>query len=161
MRSRRWASTIGMALAAAFSMAMAAEAQPLLDLRQPPASSPLKPGEPCNGCGRIISIREIQIDRRSAPAAFQGAGSSFGTERSPPVGAVIYLPLGGETAERPFVGGVGTPEMKERFGETTYEIVVRLDDGATRSIQRNDGSRYQVGDRVRSGGAVGLELVVE
>lgn len=163
MRSTRCPSTTGAALAAAFCMAMGAEAQPsrILDLRPPPASSALKPGEPCNGCGRIISVREIHAEHRRAPAAFQGAGSSFGTERSPPVGAVIYLPLGGETAERPFVGGVGTPEMRERFGETTYEITVRLDDGATRFIQRNDGSRYQVGDRVRVGGTDGLELVVE
>jgi outer membrane lipoprotein SlyB len=78
-----------------------------------------------------------------------------------PVGAVIYLPLGGETPERPFVGGVGTPEMRERFGETTYEITVRLDDGGMRFIQRNDGSRYQVGDRVRMAGTAGLEPIVE
>jgi outer membrane lipoprotein SlyB len=160
-----------MALAALFCMAMAAKAQSprILDLRPPPATSPpaastLKPGEPCNACGRIVSIREVQADdRRLASSPFQtaGAGSSSGAERSPPVGAVIYLPLGGETADRPFVGGVGTPEMKERFAETTYEITVRLDDGATRFIQRKDGGRYEVGDRVRIRGPAGLEPIVE
>jgi outer membrane lipoprotein SlyB len=161
-----------MALAALFCMAMAAKAQSprILDLRPPPATSPpaastLKPGEPCNACGRIVSIREVPVEhRRDAPSAFQAGGASSPSgagERSLPVGAVINLPLGGETAERPFVGGVGTPEMRERFAETTYEITVRLDDGATRFIQRKDGGRYEVGDRVRIRGPAGLEPIVE
>ena len=63
--------------------------------------------------------------------------------------------------EKPFVGGVGTPEMKERFRESTYEITVRLDDGALRFVERPDGSRYRVGDRVRLSGVNQIELVVD
>ena len=77
------------------------------------------------------------------------------------VGAVIYLPIGGGSAERPFVGGVGTPEMQERFRDSTYEIAIRLDDGALRVIQRHDGPRYSVHDRVRLAGVDELELVAE
>lgn len=77
------------------------------------------------------------------------------------VGAVIYLPLGNDPTERPFVGGVGTPEMRERFRETTYEISVRLDDGSLRFLQRYDGIRYRVGDRVRLPGAGQIEMITD
>ena len=133
------------------------------DFRKPQTYQ-LQAGEPCDGCGRILSIREKHIDRRPAvPTALSSAnigGSAGAGQQSNLVGAVIYLPLG-ETAERPFVGGVGTPEMRERFRETTYEVTVRLDDGAMRFIERVDGTRFQVGDRVRVSGIDDLELVVE
>jgi hypothetical protein len=64
------------------------------------------------------------------------------------VGAVIALPLGTAGGE-PYVGGVGTPEMRERFAETTYEITVRLDSGAYSRLERRDGGHFRVGDRVR------------
>jgi outer membrane lipoprotein SlyB len=97
---------------------------------------------------------------------FQGGGQPGpppGASQPNLVGAVIYLPLGGDgtTTEKPFVGGVGTPEMRERFRETTYEIAVRLNDGSTRFVQRHDGTRYRVGDRVRLPGAGQIELVVD
>ena len=57
-------------------------------------------------------------------------------------------------------GGVGTPEMQERFAQTTYDIVVQLDNGGYTSVQRADGARYQVGDRVRLRG-VQLELLAK
>jgi hypothetical protein len=81
---------------------------------------------------------------------FKGSpGSSSGAVECNLAGAVIYLPLGGETTERPFVGGVGTPEARERFRESSYEILVRLDEDVLRTIRRPHGSRYRVGDRVR------------
>ena len=52
------------------------------------------------------------------------------------------------------------PQVRERFGETTYEVTVRLDDGAMRVVQRSDGTRYAVGDRVRVTGSSGLDLVM-
>ncbi|MCW5604475.1 MAG: hypothetical protein KIT18_08025 [Burkholderiales bacterium] len=161
----RWGAA-GAVFAGVCFVAMAAWAQTIRipDFRQPepPATFTLKPGEPCHECGRIVSIREIRTERR--PAAFQGsaAGPASGPSATPNlVGAVIYLPLGGQTPERPFVGGVGTPEMRERFRETTYEITVRLDDGTMRFIQRNDGTRFMTGDRVRLTTADGLELVAQ
>jgi outer membrane lipoprotein SlyB len=158
--------TAAVALASVFFFTIAAWAQTIRipDFRQQPAPAVLKPGEACNDCGRILSIREIQVDRKPAvPAAFQSAtpGSSpTGGERNL-VGAVIYVPLGSDTSERPFVGGVGTPEMRERFRETTYEIAVRLDDGTTRVISRPDGTRFRVGDRVRLSGVDVLDLIYE
>ncbi|MPZ41813.1 MAG: hypothetical protein GEV05_00130 [Betaproteobacteria bacterium] len=146
------------------SLALAAFAQSikLPDLRSPPPSMvTLKPGEPCNACGRVVSIREVQLDQRSSvPPAFHGSpGSSSGSVDRNLVGAVIYLPLGGATRERPFVGGVGTPEAQARFRQSSYEILVRLDDGTLRTTQRHDGSRYSVGDRVRLAGNDEIELI--
>ena len=71
------------------------------------------------------------------------------------VGAVVALPLSGGN---PYVGGVGTPEMRERFTEITYEVTIRLDNGNFTMVQRSDGASFQVGDRVRVRG-IQLELL--
>jgi len=156
------------ALVIAFSscVALAAWAQSLKipDFRQlaAPPTAQLKPGERCNACGRVLSIREIPLERKAnVPQAFQsgGVGTPSGPGGPNLVGAVIYLPLGGESTGRPFVGGVGTPQMQERFQETTYEIGMRLDDGSLRFLQRPDGSSYQVGDRLRITDSGQLELI--
>ena len=163
----QWARAISVAVTASLSIGFAAWAQTIRipDFRQsPPEPATLKSGEPCRDCGRILSIREIQVQRKpNAPQAFQGGspGSSSGPGGPNLVGAVIYLPMGNDSSERPFVGGVGTPEMRERFQETTYEIAVRIDDGAMRFVQRYDGTRYRVGDRVRLPGAGQIELLAE
>jgi len=163
-RSRRAAR---LALGASLCVFAAAWAQTIRipDFRQsPPAAATLKAGEPCIDCGRILSIRESRVQRKpEVPQAFQGGspGSSGPGDRNL-VGAVVYLPLcSSDSAERPFVGGVGTPEMRERFQETIYEIAVRMDDGAMRFVQRYDGTRYRVGDRVRISAPGQLEPVVE
>ena len=146
-------------------MAVWAQSIRIPDLRSPPPPIvSMKAGEPCNGCGRILSIREIRVDRNNprVPSVFRGGpGSSSAVGERNLVGAVIYLPLGGETADRPFVGGVGTPEARERFGESSYELLVRLDDDSLHTIERTDGSRYRVGDRVRLSGVGKIELVAE
>jgi hypothetical protein len=130
------------------------------DFRQSASVATLKPGEPCNDCGRIISIRETAIERKPVvPAGFQGGAR--GPVDHNFVGAVIYLPLSDASGDKPFIGGVGTPEMKERFGGSTYVILVRMDDGRTRSLERADGAHYTVGDRVRLPAGGGLELIAE
>lgn len=167
-QSVQWTRVAEVAAAIAMCIGFAARAQTIRipDFRQsPPAPATLKMGEPCIDCGRILSIRETQTQRKpNVPPAFQSGspGTSSGPGDLNLVGAVIYLPLGNnETAERPYVGGVGTPEMRERFQETTYEIAVRLDDGVMRFVQRYDGTRYRVGDRVRIPAPGQLELVAE
>jgi hypothetical protein len=129
------------------------------DFRTQPTVFQPKPGESCTDCGRVVAIREVPIERRAPlPAGFDGA--SRGTGQYNLVGAVVYLPLSGSPSDRPFVGGVGTPEMRERFGETTYEVTVRMDNAAVRTVARRDGSRFRVGDRVRSSAPGELDLVL-
>lgn len=125
----------------------------------PPSAAAPRAGEVCDNCGVIRSIREIEGRRAGAlPNSLQpdpadrGAGGS--TVR---VGAVIALPMS-ESGGGSYVGGVGTPEMRARFADSSYDVTIRLDSGATTVVSRRDGGRFQVGDRVRVRG-IDLELV--
>jgi hypothetical protein len=120
----------------------------------------LKPGEACPKCGVIRSVREVRVSRPvTVPEAFQTSPIDRGPGSNIYVGAVVALPLGeGSEKERPFVGGVGTPEMRERFTESTYEIGIQLDQGGYTQVTRSDGASYRVGDRVRVSGTQ-LELI--
>jgi outer membrane lipoprotein SlyB len=138
--------------AALWGVAAAAYGQPIRipDLREPPRAT-LKPGEACERCGTIRSIREVRLSRPvPVPRAFQNEPMDQGLGSTVIVGAVVALPLGGDPDKnKPFVGGVGTPEMRERFTESTYEVTIRLDDGGYTMVQRADGASFRVGDRVR------------
>jgi len=92
------------------------------------------------------------------PQVFQNQQIDSGMGGTIYTGAVVYLPLG-KGADKPYVGGVGTPEMRERFSQTSYEVVVQLDSGGPISVQRDDGASFRVGDRVRVRGNQ-LELIV-
>lgn len=140
-------------------IAVAAHAQSIKipDFREPPRAT-VKSGEPCDACGTIRSIREVRVQRPVAvPRVFQNNPIDQGPGSQVIVGAVVALPLGGGT-EKPFVGGVGTPEMRERFSETTYEVTVQFDNGGYSIVQRADGASFRVGDRVRLRG-IELELL--
>ena len=117
-----------------------------------------RPGERCDDCGVVRAVREIQRQRPvTVPKAFHNEPGDYGPGSTVRVGAVMALPIG-ESGDKPFVGGVGTPEMRQRFAETTYEIVVQLDGGGYTSVQRDNGAYFQVGDRVRVRG-IQIELI--
>jgi len=154
-----------LAAGAVLSLAVLAQTQQPIkipDFRyHPPAASPApRPGETCDNCGVIRSIREVQSQRPvPVPKPIQGEATDRGMSSGVLVGAVVALPTGeGSSGSRPYVGGVGTPEMRERFTETTYEIIIRLDNGNFTMVQRSDGASFNVGDRVRVRG-IQLELL--
>jgi hypothetical protein len=114
----------------------------------------------CTVCGVVSAIREVNA----------GAGPTAGAERRTPgpVGSPSALdtgPVVGTVARFEFdrslpgndsvwrLGSAGTPEMQKRLGETYYELTVAMDGGELRTVQRRDGNRFHVGQRValRSG----------
>jgi outer membrane lipoprotein SlyB len=140
-------------------MGAAAWAQPdkALDLRAPPPAAGSGGAATCKVCGEIRSIREIHVGRtRPAQAGVptERIGSQPGADDWRVVGTVAVLPFGGGKSDQEWrVGAVGTPEMQSQLGETSYEITVAMDSGERRSLQRRDGLRFKVGERVtmRSG----------
>ncbi len=160
----RGVRSLAAAVAGAIALAASAQSYQIPDLRTPPpriATAP-RAGEPCEACGRIVSIREVNINRGISVPSSPGAGlpDPGNPTQQNLVGAVIFLPLGGQGADKPYIGPVGTPEMYARLRETTYEVTVRLDDGAYRLVRRPDASAFGVGDRVRWLGGEELELLV-
>jgi hypothetical protein len=124
------------------------------DLRNPALYREPPRAATCRACGEITSIREVRGD---APVPGQ-AGAESGPGRGADwavVGAVVLVPIGPGPKAEPYVGGVGTPEMAERFGAGTYEIAVRMDGGERQVVRNRDGARFRVGDRVTvSGGLI-------
>jgi hypothetical protein len=154
------ANASGLLASAALLCAALAGAQALVipDFRQSATySAGPRPGEACDRCGVIRSIREIQSPRGSA-SRMSTPGPSNDLDSPVYVGAVIALPTNSYEGGKPYVGGVGTPEMQARFAQTSYELIVRLDSGGYVTVQRPDGGNYRVGDRVRVQG-VNLELL--
>lgn len=163
-RGHQWVCELLVAGILPLVAAMPAQAQYIRipDFRNapPPAAAAPRAGEVCDNCGVIRSIREIQGQRPVAvPGAFQNDPADHGGPGSPVrVGAVVAMPMSENPKDQPFVGGVGTPEMRERFSQSTYEITIRLDTGAMTATQRRDGANFRVGDRVRVRG-IELELI--
>lgn len=159
-RGGRWRA---LAVVPVLALGVAAWAQNIKipDWRERPAEvAPVpKAGEPCERCGVIRKMREVTVQRPvNVPQEFRSNPGYSGPSGTVPVGAVIYVPFGAGS-DKPFVGGVGTPEMRERFSETEYEITIEFDDGSYTMVRRRDGLGYRVGDRVKVEGTR-LELLV-
>jgi hypothetical protein len=150
---------VALALLAGTTVLFAQTSLKMPDFRQGvPDVAQFRAGESCDNCGVIRSIREVQTRRPvPVPPSIQSGPSDRSSLSSPVyVGAVIALPLG-EGSGRSYVGGVGTPEMQERFSESTYEIAIKLESGSETILQRRDGAAYRVGDSVRvQGGQLSL-----
>jgi len=102
----------------------------------------------CLVCGEIRSIREVSSSDLGQRPAATTPGSPQGLDTGPVVGSVAQFHFGGEKTERWTFGAAGTPEMQARLGETTYEVTVAMDMGERRVLQRRDGNRFHVGQRV-------------
>jgi hypothetical protein len=116
----------------------AAQAQPL-DLRIPAVTG-----------GTVVSIREVRATPNDAPAmaGTQPVGVPSDIEQRPPVGAVVYLPLGPQSDKNWRFGAAGTAEMQAQFAQSTHEVVVNMDDGERRIFRPREPARFRVGQRV-------------
>jgi len=108
----------------------------------------------CQVCGEIRAIREVSAPRAAlSPTPERGTvGTPSDLDTGPVVGTVAQFQWGKGEGNWRF-GAAGTPEMQDRLGQTYYEVVVAMDSGDKRTVQRRDVSRYYVGQRValRSG----------
>ena len=87
---------------------------------------------------------------RASPATV-GTGSALDTP--PVVGTVARFEFDRDRPDSWHLGAAGTPEMRQRLGEVYYEVMVAMDGGERRTVERRDGNRFYVGQRValRSG----------
>ena len=110
----------------------------------------------CLVCGEIRAIREVSAGgalREPGPVP-GNVGTASDLHTGPVVGSVAQFRFdaAGRGGDWSF-GAAGTPEMQARLGETYYELTVVMDAGEKRTLQRKDGNRFHVGQRValRSG----------
>jgi hypothetical protein len=114
------------------------------------------PAQTCTVCGEVRSIREVSALRpqTAEPREPVAVGTGSALDTPPVVGTVARFEFDRDRPDSWHLGAAGTPEMRQRLGEVYYEVVVAMDGGERRTIERRDGNRFYVGQRValRSGG---------
>ena len=87
------------------------------DFRETPSVRATPVDGPCDDCGVIRSIREVHKGQNSP--LYRTSAPSNTMSSDPVIGAVVVvIPIGpGSSESKPFVGGVGTPEMQQQLGE--------------------------------------------
>jgi outer membrane lipoprotein SlyB len=105
------------------------------------------PAPVCHNCGVVDQIREI-----TQP----GEGSGLGAVAGGVVGAIVGSQIGGGTGNKiatiaGAAGGAyaGHQLEKSQRKTTRYEVLVRMNDGATRSVMMDMVPGWQIGERVR------------
>jgi len=101
----------------------------------------------CLVCGEIRGIREVS-EVRNQEKTPEPVGTRSGLDTPPVVGTVAQFHFGAEKGDRWSFGAAGTPEMQSHLGRTYYEITVVMDSGERRTLERKDGNRFHVGQRV-------------
>jgi len=116
-----------------------ANSQPTQPYAQAPAS--------CYDCGTVESVREVSN---------KGEGTGLGAVAGGVLGGLLGSQIGGGNGKKAMavVGAAGGAfaghEVEKRMrGETQYEIIVRFDNGRTRTYVEPQTPQLQSGDRVR------------
>jgi len=101
----------------------------------------------CNNCGRIEAVNAIEQ---------KGEGSGLGAVAGGVIGGVLGNQVGGGTGRTvATVVGVGAGalagnEVEKRVKKTVrYDMVVRLEDGTSRTFSYQTEPAFRTGDRVR------------
>jgi hypothetical protein len=120
-----------------------------------PSQSPRRPlagvTTSCLDCGVVRAIREVRTEREAArPDAYVSSPQYRDTLPSdlPRIGPAISFSWGGGEPPHTQIGAVGTPEMRHRYIDVTYEITVRFDDGRFGLIEQDNADDLHTGDRV-------------
>jgi outer membrane lipoprotein SlyB len=117
-----------------------------VEVAQAPSVAPA-PAPVCSNCGVVDSIREI-----TQP----GEGSGLGAVAGGVVGAILGHQVGGGTGKKiatvaGAAGGAyaGHQIEKSQRKTTRYEVIVRMNDGSSRSVMMDMVPGWQVGEHVR------------
>jgi hypothetical protein len=154
----RWPRSLGVvALLAALAVTAAEEIPPPPPM--PAAATeaqPAKAGAPaskCADCAVIRTIRTVERERsmqREVPS-YMTSSQYLDTRRysQPYVGPVVGMTFGPGQDTKTFVGAAGSPTMRQRMLEITYEITLLYDDGRYSVIEQSDLGSLREGDRAR------------
>lgn len=119
------------------------------EVAQAPAAPVSAPPAPpvCHNCGVVDNIREI---------AQPGEGTGLGAVAGGVVGAILGHQIGGGTGKQiatvaGAAGGAYAGHQIEKSQRKTkhYEVIVRMNDGSSRSVMMDMVPGWQVGERVR------------
>jgi len=105
----------------------------------------------CLDCGVVRAIREIRTEREAPrPDVYVSSPQYRDTMPAelPRIGPAISMTWGAGERTRTQIGAFGTPEMKHRYIDLTYEVSVRFDDGRFGLIEQDDVGDLREGDRV-------------
>ena len=101
----------------------------------------------CYDCGSVVDLRTIKKE---------GEGSGLGMVLGGVAGGVLGHQVGsGRGRDVATVAGaaggayVGNEVEKSKKSSTTYQVVVKLDDGNTRYFSYSSPTSYKVGDKVK------------
>ena len=125
----------------AIALLLFAAVPALAQVTSPPPAVPSKEAATCPDCGVVRSIRSIQKEARPVPA-----------DSTKPSGLVATIPLGSSGAKhgaKPQVGSssdLGRDVVPEA---STWEVIVRLDDGRFRVVVLDESPNLRVGDKVK------------
>jgi hypothetical protein len=99
--------------------------------------------------GTVVAIRDVYASGKGPTAgAAPPSGSSSGPDQGLPVGAVAYWNFGPGSAEGMRVGAVGQGDMQPWLTDHAKEIVVKMDDGESRTFRPTNPESFQLHERV-------------
>ena len=101
----------------------------------------------CDNCGTITDVKTIKKE---------GEGSGLGAVAGGVLGGVVGHQIGsgrGNTAATVIGAGAGAyaghQVEKNQKASTTYEVVVKMEDGKTRTFNFSKETSYKVGDKIK------------
>ena len=107
----------------------------------------------CTDCAVIRTIRPLERERatRREMPSYMTSPQYLDTRRysEPYVGPVLGITFGPGQETKTFVGAAGSPAMRQRILQISYEVLLRYDDGRSGLIEIEDASSFRVGDRVK------------
>lgn len=110
----------------------------------------------CSNCGRIVKITAAEQSdwkKYAAPAAGAVLGGVIGNQFGGGSGKTALTVVGA------LGGGLIGHKVEKNSRDTTYEVIVEMDDGSRRTVTYNSAPPVREGERVqmRNGRLVALE----